>query len=231
MSQDGAPGYLLDCASILSMRRGLLLAPLLAAAALGLAGCGTTGEPATVPARLAAPPQTAKLDWLEPYTAKAPALVFGVTAFAVTADGWSADISVENRSDVGWKIVDRRHEDELGFGVMLFPTGESEGRGTAQQQPLASDDPGRHGLQAGAPGRAGAGDDMARDDLRAGRARGRALGENRVRALLERRRASQGSSDTGELVHGSHLPAGGGRRRPGVDSPRAPPLDTGSLTR
>ena len=108
------------------MRRGLLIAPLLAAAALGLAGCGTTGEPATVPARLAAPPQTAKLDWLEPYTAKAPALVFGVTAFAVTADGWSADISVENRSDVGWKIVDRRHEDELGFGVMLFPTGDQK---------------------------------------------------------------------------------------------------------
>ena len=92
----------------------------------GSAGCGTTGEPATVPARLAAPPQTAKLEWLEPYTAKAPALVFGVTAFAVTADGWSADISVENRSDVGWKIVDRRHEDELGFGVMLFPTGDQK---------------------------------------------------------------------------------------------------------
>jgi hypothetical protein len=119
-------GYLLDCASILSMRRGLLIAPFAAAAALGLAGCGTTGEPTTVPARLAAPPQTAKLEWLEPYTAEAPALVFGVTAFTVTAAGWSANISVENRSDVGWKIVDRGHEDELGFGVMLFPTGDQK---------------------------------------------------------------------------------------------------------
>jgi hypothetical protein len=108
------------------MRRGVLIAPFLAAAALGLTGCTTTGEPATVPTRLAAPPQTAKLEWLEPYTAKAPALVFGVTAFAVTADGWSADISVENRSDVSWKIVDRRHKDELGFGVMLFPTGSQK---------------------------------------------------------------------------------------------------------
>ena len=106
------------------MRRGLLIAPLLAAATLGLAGCGTTGGPATAPAKLAAPPQAAKLEWLEPYTAKAPALVFGVTGFAVTANGWSASISVANRSDVGWKIVDRRHEDELGFGVMLFPTGD-----------------------------------------------------------------------------------------------------------
>ena len=108
------------------MRRGLLLAPFVAAAALGLAGCGTTGEPATVPARLAAPPQTAKLEWLEPYPAKAPALVFGVASFTVTADGWSANISVENRSDVGWKIVDRRHEAALGFGVMLFPTGDQK---------------------------------------------------------------------------------------------------------
>jgi hypothetical protein len=108
------------------MRRGLLIAPLLAAAALGLAACTTTGEPATVPVRLAAPPQTAKLEWLEPYTAKGPALVFGVASFTVTTDGWSADISVENRSDVGWKIVDRNHEDELGFGVMLFPTGSQK---------------------------------------------------------------------------------------------------------
>jgi len=108
------------------MRRGLLIAPLLAAAALELAGCATTGEPTTVPPRLAAPPQAARLEWLEPYTVDAPALVFGVKAFAVTADGWSADISVENRSDVGWKIVDRSHEDELGFGVMLFPTGNQK---------------------------------------------------------------------------------------------------------
>ena len=113
---EGVTGYLLDCASILSMRRGLLIAPFLAAAALGLAGCGTTGEPATVPARLAAPPQTAKLDWLEPYPAEEPALVFGVTSFTVTADGWSADISVENRSDVGWKIVDRGDEASCGSG-------------------------------------------------------------------------------------------------------------------
>ena len=95
------------------MRRGLLLAPLLAAAALGLAGCGTAGDGTTVPTTLAAPPQTAKLDWLEPFPATAPALVFGVASFAVTEHGWSADISIDNRSDVGWKIVDRNDQTAL----------------------------------------------------------------------------------------------------------------------
>ena len=157
------------------MRRGLLIAPLLAAAALGLAGCGTTGEPATVPARLAAPPQTAKLDWHEPYTAKAPALVFGATAFAVTADGWSADISVENRSDVGWKIVDPRHEDELGFGAMLFPTGDQKDAERLNNSLSLPTIRAATAYRPELPGRAGAGDNMARDDLRAGRARGGGL--------------------------------------------------------
>ena len=103
------------------MRRGLLLAPLLAVAALGLAGCGTVDDGTTVPMTVAAPPQTAKLDWLEPFPATAPALVFGVTSFAVTEHGWSADISIDNRSDVGWKIVDRNDQSTLDFGLLLFP--------------------------------------------------------------------------------------------------------------
>ena len=108
------------------MRRGLLLAPLLIAAVLGLAGCGTTGSGATTPMALAAPPQKAELNWLEPFPADAPALVFGVASFTVTANGWSADISIENRSDVGWKIVDRNDEAALTFGVLLFPNDDQE---------------------------------------------------------------------------------------------------------
>ena len=108
------------------MRRRLLLAPLVAAVALGLAGCGVAGESATVPVRLATPPQTAQLDWLEPFPAKAPALVFGVTSFAVTEDGWSADISIDNRSDIGWKIVDRNDQSALDFGLLLFPNNDQD---------------------------------------------------------------------------------------------------------
>src|SRR5690349_1459178 len=108
------------------MRRRLLLAPLVAAVALGLAGCGVTGETATVPVRLAAPPQTARLGWLEPFPAQSPALVFGVASFAVTAEGWSAKLSVENRSDIGWKIVDRNDAAALDFGLLLFPNGDQK---------------------------------------------------------------------------------------------------------
>ncbi len=108
------------------MRRGLTLASLLAAAALGLAGCGPTGSEATVSTSLAAPPQTARLDWLEPFPAESPALVFGVTSFTVTSSGWSAEISVENRSDIGWKIVDRHAENELRFGLMLLPNDDAK---------------------------------------------------------------------------------------------------------
>ena len=108
------------------MRRGLLLAPLLIGAALALAGCSTTGDPAAVPVRLAAPPQTAQLDWLEPFPAEKPALVFGVASFRVTDNGWSADISVANRSEVGWKIVERNDQAALQFGLMLFPNGDQD---------------------------------------------------------------------------------------------------------
>jgi hypothetical protein len=60
------------------------------------------------------------------YPSEKPALVFGVRAFRVTRDGWAADISVENRSDVGWEVGDPRYEAGLQFGVMLFPDDDLE---------------------------------------------------------------------------------------------------------
>jgi hypothetical protein len=108
------------------MRRGLLVVLPLVAATLSLVGCSATSTATTVPTSIAAPPQSAELDWVEPYPAKSPALVFSVASFTVTAEGWSADVSVENRSNVGYKIVDRHDEAALGFGVRLFPTGSLE---------------------------------------------------------------------------------------------------------
>ena len=108
------------------MRRGLLIVLPLVAATLSLVGCSATSTATTVPTSIAAPPQTAELDWVEPYPATSPALVFSVASFTVTAEGWSANVSVENRSDVGYKIVDRHDEAALGFGVRLFPTGSLE---------------------------------------------------------------------------------------------------------
>jgi hypothetical protein len=105
------------------MRRSTAPALLAAAAALLTTGCGTIGGSATstVPAVVRAPPQHAELGWVEHYPSATPALVFSVSSFTVTTEGWTAEIAVENRSDVGWEVGDPRYEAELQFGVMLFP--------------------------------------------------------------------------------------------------------------
>jgi hypothetical protein len=103
------------------MRRGHALALLLCAVTLLGAGCASSGPTTTVPSLVRAPPQTAALGWSEPYPAKAPALVFEVSSFTVTDDGWRASVAVENRSDIAWKVGDSRYPSTLAFGVMLFP--------------------------------------------------------------------------------------------------------------
>jgi len=92
------------------------------AVAVGLlaAGCGSSGS-VTVPALVKAPPQKADLGWVEQYPTGKSALVFSVSSFAVTRAGWAADVSVENRTAVGWKVGDPTTSAELQFGVMLFP--------------------------------------------------------------------------------------------------------------
>lgn len=112
------------------MRRRLLLAFLGLLVAASAVGCGTTTTAPFVPS-VKAPPQVARLDWREHYPAQKPALVFGVRSFAVTETGWRADISVENRSDVGWEVGAPRLTVERAFGVLLFPDddlGELEAR-------------------------------------------------------------------------------------------------------
>src|SRR5215510_9252886 len=99
------------------MRRPILLAAILACLPVLLAGCA--GAKA-VPLAVKAPPQEVQLEWAEPYPAKAPALVFGVTAFTVTDDGWSAHVSVENTSDIGWSAGDPTLLAASQWGVMLF---------------------------------------------------------------------------------------------------------------
>jgi hypothetical protein len=86
------------------------------------AGCGSRNTP--VPAVVKAPPQTARLTWEEPYPADGAALVFGVSSFTVTRTGWIADISVENRSQVGWAVGDPKDAAYRAFGVLLFPNGD-----------------------------------------------------------------------------------------------------------
>ncbi len=97
------------------------LALALSLVAVTVVGCGS-GESPSVPAAVKAPPQTARLGWEEHYPAGKAALVFGVSSFTVTSDGWTADLSVENRSQVGWEVGDPRDAASRAFGVLLFPT-------------------------------------------------------------------------------------------------------------
>ena len=95
------------------------LLPLIVLGAVLTAGC--TSQAVTVPTAIRAPVQTERLDWRESYPATTPALVFGVSRFTVTVDGWKADISIENTSSIGWIVGDPRFPSYREFGVLLFP--------------------------------------------------------------------------------------------------------------
>ena len=98
--------------------------PLLLIILTALASAGCAAQSVTAPTTIKAPPQTAGLDWRERYPSTNPALVFGVSRFTVTRDGWKADISVENTSDIAWIVGDPRFPSYREFGVLLFPNGD-----------------------------------------------------------------------------------------------------------
>jgi hypothetical protein len=92
--------------------------PLLAA--LLLAGCGRADEQTFVPVH-AAEPQHAELGWNESHpSAEGDRLVFQVAALEVTTAGWSAAVSVVNRTPYDFQI-DTGPAD-YAFGLMLFKT-------------------------------------------------------------------------------------------------------------
>ena len=106
------------------MRRAFAASFVAFAVAAALAGCGASNTP--VPTAVKAPPQTARLRWEEKYPSEKAALVFGVSSFTVTRNGWTADVSVENTSDVSWEVGDPRRAVERAFGVLLFPNNDLE---------------------------------------------------------------------------------------------------------
>jgi hypothetical protein len=99
-------------------RSGLAI---LAAVAAVTAGCGGGDAPTTLPTE-AAPPQEAELGWEEQLPETGPALEFIVHRFAVTEDGWDADVEVVNRTGIPWRLPGADDAVPTSFGVMLFPT-------------------------------------------------------------------------------------------------------------
>ena len=95
-----------------------VLVAFVATAALA-AGCGSSDETAP-PLPTRAPPQEAELDWDERLPETGPALHFRVHRFEVTADGWKADVEIENRTQIPWRVG--AESGAASFGVMLFPT-------------------------------------------------------------------------------------------------------------
>ena len=93
-------------------------------AACLLAGCGSSEEPATLPTR--APPQQAELGWEEQLPETGDALVFRAHRLEVTESGWQADVEVENRTKIAWRLGGPGTGIARSFGVMLFPTDELE---------------------------------------------------------------------------------------------------------
>jgi len=93
----------------------------LTVAALAVAGC--TGGQATLPPATSAPPQKARVDWVDPTAPKAPRLVFTVKRIDVLADGWRAQVAIRNDTAIPWAMADPRVP-EASFGLMLFGTGD-----------------------------------------------------------------------------------------------------------
>jgi hypothetical protein len=96
-------------------------ARLLASTIIGatlLAGCGSSGDPPELPTR--AGPQRAELGWEERFPESGPAMVFRAHNFAVTPEGWEAEIEVENRTGVAWRVGGAARDVSSSFGVMLF---------------------------------------------------------------------------------------------------------------
>ena len=115
----------------------LLAVPVALAAILLVTGCGsstTSPPPAT-----AAPPQAAELGWDERSPDTGPALVFRVYRFAVTNDGWEADVEVENLTGIAWEMGQNPVAVGQSFGIMLFATGDLD---EVEQRSRNSDLPG-----------------------------------------------------------------------------------------
>ena len=188
--------------------RRLLPTGLVLVVAVLLPGCGGDETPLPLPTE-AAPPQAAELGWTEQLPKTGDALVFRVHRFAVTEDGWEADVEVENRTDIPWRLPGAVDALPTSFGVMLFRTDDLD---EVERRSADGDLPGLREASTytpALPGAARAGRALAGDDRRSRVACRRALRPVRARPLRRRRRPA-GGDGAGLLVdHRPRAPAEG----------------------
>ncbi len=70
-------------------------------------------------------PQVAELDWRETFGSGNERIVFGVESLEVTETGWTARVSIENASSVGWELAPNATP-EGTFGLQLFETSDPQ---------------------------------------------------------------------------------------------------------
>ncbi len=99
------------------------LALCLAGLALALAGCGGGGGSPLVPAEPARP-EVAPLGWVEAYGPPGFGLVFRVERLEVRDEGWTAAVSVTNRTGAAFAVGGSARLLDRAFGVMVFSTGD-----------------------------------------------------------------------------------------------------------
>jgi hypothetical protein len=83
------------------------------------------GDDPEVAPSVAAEPQSATLDWREPYGPEGEQVVFTVDSIEVTEHGWNAHVGIENGTSVGWELAPGATP-EGSFGLQLFETGDKQ---------------------------------------------------------------------------------------------------------
>ena len=170
------------------MQRAVIIVLAVALGGLALAGCRP--ETAALAPSTPAGPQRAELGWGEREPSQGPGLVFRVHRFAVTNEGWEAEIEIENRTSIEWEVSSDRLTAARSFGVMLFATGDLD---ELENRNRNADLPGLRLAQTFdpiLPFRIEPGRPVARDDLRRGEPRGRPLSPGRLRAAPRDRRSA-----------------------------------------
>ena len=109
--------------------------------------CGGDESTTSLPTE-AAPPQEAELTWSEQFPETGAGFSFRIRRFAVTADGWEADVEVENRTDIPWRLPGAEDAVPTSFGVMLFRTDDVE---EVEQRSANGDLPGLAGSSTYTP--------------------------------------------------------------------------------